>query len=206
MNLRETKKLRTREAISSTAIELFLESGFDQVSITQIAEAAEVSRRTLFAYFPTKEDLVMHQLADHETEAARAVRESDGPPLAAIREQFLDGLARRDPITGLFENPRTEALYRLLLETRALRNRLLQFIDTGERELAAALREKADVDPLVAEYAAAQIVNVRWLAVRHNYEALVRGMSADERYPAAVEAAELAFDLLAGGLAAAGLA
>lgn len=68
MALRERKKLRTREAISTAAIELFVEHGFDQVSITQVAEAAEVSRRTLFAYFPTKEDLVIHRFADHEDE------------------------------------------------------------------------------------------------------------------------------------------
>lgn len=206
MNLRETKKLRTRQAISDAAINLMLDNGFDQVSITQIAEAAEVSRRTLFAYFPTKEDLVMHLLADHETEMARAVRASDDPPLETLRKQYLDGLARHDPITGLFDGGRTGALYRLLLETPALRNRMLQFFDTGERELALALREKCDADPLVAEYAAAQIVGVRRRMVQENYEALVAGMTADERYPAAVKAAELAFDLLAGGLAGAGFA
>lgn len=205
MNLRERKKERTRQTISDTAIGLFVAHGFDEVSITQVAEAAEVSRRTLFAYFPTKEDLVMHRVADHETEAARKVRESDAPPLEALREQFLDGLARRDPITGLCDSPGPFALSRLLWETPALRNRMRLFFDSGERELAAALREKREVPELVAQYAAAQVMSVRGRMVQDNYEALTAGTTADERYPAAVEAAELAFDLLTGGLGDAGL-
>jgi AcrR family transcriptional regulator len=80
--LRERKRARTHAVISDTAIALFLEHGFDQVSVAQVAEAAEVSKRTVFAYFPTKEDLVVHRFADHETEAARVVRARplDGSP------------------------------------------------------------------------------------------------------------------------------
>ena len=74
MGLRERKKVRIRETIAATAIRMFLEAGFDQVSITDIAREAEVSRRTLFSYFPTKEDLVLQRFADHEDEAARIVR------------------------------------------------------------------------------------------------------------------------------------
>src|ERR1041384_7757078 len=69
--LRERKRQRTHAAISEAAIGLFLRHGYDQVSVAQVAEAAEVSRRTLFAYFPAKEDLVVHRFADHETESAR---------------------------------------------------------------------------------------------------------------------------------------
>ena len=72
--LRERKKKRTHETILNAALALFVEHGFDQVSITQVADAAEVSRRTLFSYFPTKEDLVTFRLSDHETESARVVR------------------------------------------------------------------------------------------------------------------------------------
>src|SRR5580658_8047831 len=89
--LRERKKLRIRETIAATAIRMFLESGFDRVSITDIARAADVSRRTLFAYFPTKEDLVLQRFADHEDEAARIVRarRPGQPPLDALRESML---------------------------------------------------------------------------------------------------------------------
>src|SRR5580698_2733735 len=90
--LRERKKLRTRETIAATAIRMFLDAGFDQVSITDIAREADVSRRTLFAYFPTKEDLVLQRFADHEEEAARTVRARPAgqTPLEALREAWLE--------------------------------------------------------------------------------------------------------------------
>src|SRR5262249_57163897 len=84
--LRARKKARTHDTIADAAISLFLAHGFDQVSINDIAAAAEVSKPTLFRYFPTKEDLVLHRFADHQGEAARVV--SDRPtavwPLTAL--------------------------------------------------------------------------------------------------------------------------
>ncbi|WP_236797065.1 TetR family transcriptional regulator [Amycolatopsis sp. GM8] len=201
MNLRERKKLRTHEAISNAAIDLFIEHGFDQVSITQVAEAAEVSRRTLFTYFPAKEDLVVHRFADHETEAARIVRDRPEPPLAALRAHFLDALRDRDPITGLCDLPGVLALYRLIEGTPALMNRLLAFNETGERALAEALGEKAPLTPLVASLAAAQITAVRWRLALTNNARIDAGSTADDLYPTAVEEAEQAFTLLTDGLA-----
>jgi AcrR family transcriptional regulator len=205
VNLRERKKLRTREAISNAAIALFLESGFDQVSITHIAETAEVSRRTLFAYFPAKEDLVVHRFADHETEAGRVVRERPEPPLAALRAHFLDGLRGHDPITGLCDLPEVLALYRLVRETPALMNRLLAFNDAGERALADALCARTGIAPFVASLAAAQIMAVRWKLTLTNNERISAGGTAEETYPVAVEEAEQGFALLADGVGRVGL-
>src|SRR5690606_3736169 len=64
--LRERKKQRTREAILKAAFAMFAESGFDRVHVADIAAAAEVSKPTLFAYFPTKEDLVLHRFSEQE--------------------------------------------------------------------------------------------------------------------------------------------
>ena len=72
--LRERKKARTHHAISEAAIALFLQRGYDAVSVSEIAAAAEVSKRTLFSYFPSKDELVLHRFADHQDEAARVVR------------------------------------------------------------------------------------------------------------------------------------
>ena len=56
--LRERKKQQTRQLLAETARRLFAERGFENVSIVEIARAADVSEATVFNYFPTKEDLV----------------------------------------------------------------------------------------------------------------------------------------------------
>lgn len=200
--LRERKKQRTRETISNTAISLFLETGFDQVPVAEVAEAAEVSKRTLFAYFPTKEDLVMHRLADHETESARVVRERPArqAPLTALRNHFAAGLGDRDPVTGLNDRPETVALAQMVLTTPALTVRMFRFNAGAEAALADALCATAGVDPVLARLASAQIVAVRYTLSVDNSTAMASGMSADERYPAAVTAADQGFDMLRDGV------
>ncbi|MFC5825298.1 TetR/AcrR family transcriptional regulator [Nonomuraea insulae] len=202
--LRERKRARTHAAISEAAIALFLERGFDEVSVAQVAEAAEVSKRTLFAYFAAKEDLVVHRFADHESEAARVVRARppDAEPLAALRDHFLDGLRRRDPITGLNDVPEILALTRMLLETPALRTRMIRFQQGAEQALAEALQDTVGVPALTARLAAVQVVGTSRLLLMDNSRALVGGQSADERYPEAAADAEHAFTVLSEGLAA----
>lgn len=201
LGLRERKKLRTRAAISTAAIELFLERGFDAVGVAEVAKAAEVSKRTLFAYFPSKEDLVLHRFADHETDAAdvvRARRPGQGP-LAALREAFLRGLDEREPVTGLCDEPAVVAVFRLVTGTPALVARLAAFTSAGESALAAALAE-ADVPARDAGLAAAQIAAVRRLLATANMDAVAAGVPAAQRLPEAVEAAERAFTLLSSGV------
>ena len=55
---RERKKAATRKSLADAALRLFLDRGYDQVSIRDIAEAADVSTTTLFKHFPSKEALV----------------------------------------------------------------------------------------------------------------------------------------------------
>ncbi|MFG1642576.1 TetR family transcriptional regulator [Amycolatopsis sp. NPDC049252] len=201
LGLRERKKLRTRAAISTAAITLFLERGFDAVGVAEVARVAEVSKRTLFAYFPTKEDLVLHRFADHETDAAdvvRARRPGQGA-LAALREAFLRGLAEREPVTGLCDAPEVVAVFRLVTGTPALVARLAEFSSTGEAALAGALAE-AGVPAPDAELAAAQIAAVRRLLATANMDAVAAGIPAAERHPDAVAAADRAFVLLSSGV------
>jgi len=204
MSLRELKKERTREAISTAAIRLFLAHGYDEVSISQVAEVAEVSRRTLFAYFPAKEDLVIHRMADHETESGRVVRgRPEGQsPLAALRQRYFDGLRDRDPITGLCDIPEVIALFRMVMETPTLAGRMRRFISEGEHALADALRDTAGASELIAAIAAAQIAGVQWTLALANQARIVAGASADDAYPEAVAAAEEGFRLLGDGLSA----
>ena len=72
---RERKKAATRQAIADAALRLFLERGYDRVSIRDIAEAADVSTTTLFKHFPGKEALVFDEHEDREAELVAAVRQ-----------------------------------------------------------------------------------------------------------------------------------
>ncbi len=73
--LRERKKRLTRQLISDTATGMFLERGFDEVRVTEIAVAAGVSEKTVYNYFPTKESLLL----DREAAMAHSIREALGP-------------------------------------------------------------------------------------------------------------------------------
>ncbi|MFF1560623.1 TetR family transcriptional regulator [Streptomyces sp. NPDC058279] len=199
--LRESKKLRTRHHLAATALELFLERGFDAVSVADVAAAAEVSKPTLFRYFPTKEDLVLDRFADHQDEAARLVRdrEPDQSPVGALRAHFLAALAERDPITGLCDHPNVLAFQGLLYATGSLESRLGHYT-AREVELLAAALEEERVAPLAARLAAQHLVTVRHELGRENYHRLAAGQSADAAYPTAVADAEHAFAMLADGL------
>jgi AcrR family transcriptional regulator len=87
MGLRERKKLRTRRAIASAALRLFDERGFEETTISDIAAAADVSPRTFFSYFPSKDDVVFAEMDERlaDIRARLAERPSGESPLATFR-------------------------------------------------------------------------------------------------------------------------
>ncbi|MFE3073718.1 TetR family transcriptional regulator [Streptomyces sp. NPDC059247] len=226
--LRERKKERTRRALSEAAVALFLERGFDAVSVAEVAAAAEVSKPTLFRYFPAKEDLVLHRFADHEDESARVVAaglRSGTAPLDALYAHLIDGLARRDPVTGLCDHPAVLAYLRLLYGTPALVARLHAYRTRWETALAEALlggaaevapegtpevvseavdtgrpEGPARADRLGARLAAGQIVAVLQLLAEENTARIAAGETADAIEADAVAAAGRAFRALREGL------
>ncbi|MGW6587682.1 TetR family transcriptional regulator [Streptomyces globisporus] len=197
VGLRERKKRLTYQAVSDAAIRMFLERGFDKVSVAEVAAAADISKPTLFRYFPAKEDLVLHRFADHEDEAARVVtaRAPDETPLDALRRHFLDGLDRRDPVTGLCDAPQVLAFLRLLYGTPSLVARLHAYQGRSEAALARALG-----GALSGRLAAGQIIAVLRILALENWRRIDAGESADRVYAGAVQAAEEAFVQLRTGL------
>ncbi|MER5395846.1 TetR family transcriptional regulator [Streptomyces sp. NPDC002599] len=199
--LRERKKRRMYQSVSDTAIGLFLEKGFDAVSVAEVAAASEISKPTLFRYFPSKEDLVLHRFADHETEAARVVEEGRAagrPAIDALREHFLDGLRREDPVTGLNEHPGVLAFHRLLYGTPSLVARMYGYLERSEAALAEALAEPLGTG-LDARLAAGQITAVRRILAEENLRRIAEGERVAAVRPDAVAAAERAFARLAAG-------
>lgn len=197
--LRERKKQQTYQAVSEAAISMFLERGFDKVSVAEVAAAADISKPTLFRYFPAKEDLVLHRFADHEDEAARVVsgRPDGTTPLQALRRHFLDGLDRHDPVTGLCDDPQVLAFHRLLYGTPSLVARLYAYQRRSEAALAHALDPGA---PVAARLAAGQIIAVLRILAEENWRRVDAGESAGQLRADAVAAAGLAFVQLAEGL------
>src|SRR5205085_1484505 len=75
VGLRERKKAETREALAQAGLRLFAERGYDETTLHDIAEAAGVSTRTIFAYFPGKEDILFSTFAKLRDALARALAE-----------------------------------------------------------------------------------------------------------------------------------
>ncbi|HKV88873.1 MAG TPA: TetR family transcriptional regulator [Candidatus Dormibacteraeota bacterium] len=92
--LRERKKLKTKSAIQREAIRLFLEQGYEDTTVEQIADAAEISPSTFFNYFSSKEDVVYQDELDPLILAAFNAEPRDEHPIAAMRHA-MDGVFRK---------------------------------------------------------------------------------------------------------------
>jgi AcrR family transcriptional regulator len=204
LGLRERKKLQTRRKITRVALDLVLERGFDNVSVAEIAARAQVSKMTVFNYFPTKEDILLGPPQEHVDEPAQVVRDRrpGESAVGALRRHFLDRLAAHDAITGLNDEPHVLRLRGLILGTPALFRHMLGYIERRQTFLAECLAQETGAEPgdLTSRLAAVQIVGVLDSLANHNTRLILDGRTATEAYPAAVRAAEHAFDLLEHGL------
>jgi AcrR family transcriptional regulator len=95
--LRERKKQQTRETIARVALRLFAERGYDETTLADIAAAADVAPRTIFAYFEGKEDILLDAEGAFLNQLKRTLdeRPSDATTVDAIR-QFLDSMESPD--------------------------------------------------------------------------------------------------------------
>ncbi|WP_329120364.1 TetR/AcrR family transcriptional regulator [Streptomyces sp. NBC_01465] len=205
MGLRERKKRQTAMRIWRTALDLFIERGFDKVSVAEIAEAAEVSKMTVFNYFGTKEDLVMGPMEEHGDDPARAVRDREPGESAvdAVRRQFLEMVASRDPSVGLHHEPRMSQIRQLLDTTPVLMQRGYVFMMRSTELLEQALKADGG-DAMTAEIAAAQLIAARNALIGENHRRMLAGDPPDTVAADAVAVANRAFDMIEDGLGAYG--
>ncbi|TDC21062.1 TetR family transcriptional regulator [Streptomyces sp. 8K308] len=194
--LRESKKRETRQLISDRATRLFLEQGFEQTTIAEIAVAARVAKKTVTNYFARKEDLALdHQeafvasLAD--AVAGRAAGES---ALGALRRTFLTAVEERDPVAG-FSGPEFS---RMVAESPTLTTRLRELHDQREHALAEALAAATGAadDDITPRAVAAQLGAAHRVLFQRIQELTLAGQDNDRIAAAVAPEAARVFDLL----------
>jgi AcrR family transcriptional regulator len=158
ISLRERKKARTRQALVAAALRLFAERGFEATTVADIAEAADVSPRTFFTYFPAKEDVLFAGAKD------RIERLRDALAKRAPDESFLDALRRaaRDILAdAAFQADAQRTHMQVIGANPALGARALQDLLAAEQVVAAAIAADLGVDQtdLQPQVAAAAAVN-----------------------------------------------
>jgi AcrR family transcriptional regulator len=135
--LRERKRTRTRLMIQADAMRLFAEKGYANTTIEEIADAAAISPRTFFRYFPTKEDVVLWDEYDPLALDMLAQRPDDEPPAETVRALI------RETLGGLYRRDREQLLARarLLSSEPELRARARDMQHSAGDELASAIAQ-----------------------------------------------------------------
>lgn len=182
--LRERKKEQKRERLTQAAFDLFTERGFDDVTVEEIAERAEVSKSTLFRYFDTKEDLLLVGARMHRDALLSALsdRPTDEPVLTSLRSA-LQSMAvdyQADRAVAIQRN-------RIIAESPALGARSLERQAAWEDGLAAGILPRlagsADAETRAAVLAAAAMAVVRvatrrWIAADDDTEMIDHVLAA----------------------------
>jgi len=186
MGLRESKKLRTRQEIADKAMQLFVARGFDHVTVAEVATAAGVSEKTVFNYFPTKEDLFFDEVPAREAALVEAIRgRQQGESIVSALRRLQAGECPR------LCSPAFAAFARIIEESPALQAKELAIMAHFTEVLAAAIQNELGVHELDAKIAGNVLVGVHWqffrnartqaLAGRHGPAAVRRLRSDLER-------------------------
>ncbi|MFI6843608.1 TetR/AcrR family transcriptional regulator [Kitasatospora sp. NBC_00085] len=203
MGLRELKKQQTRTLLADTAMGLFAERGFEQVTVVEVARAAGVSANTVFNYFPTKEDLFFDRQEEVVARLATVVRERPAGTSAvdAVRAELLAGLAAGEPTYGL--SAEAVVFWRVVAESPALRARLLELGERAEAALAAALAAESGADPddPLPRVLAGAVAGAHRAVMAEIRRGIVAGEPTGTVRARAEAAVEVAFNLLGAGLA-----
>ena len=133
-SLRERKRARTRQALIDAATELFERRGYKQTTIADIAAAADVSARTFFGYFASKEDLLFAD-GDTRVRAALAAIENRAPHERPV-EILLRGLSSLGQTGDEVGGPIDRLRLRLIRTVPAVRGRALQLQRDAQAEIA----------------------------------------------------------------------
>jgi AcrR family transcriptional regulator len=200
--LRERKKRAAREAIAATARRLFAERGFDAVTVAEVARAADVSEKTVFNHFPTKEDLAFAGREEGIAQFVKAITER--PSTDSVLDVFrsLTHTVLDVFVAGADEDLLTVA--KIIRDSPALQERLTVGWESGAAAITAAVAETtgadADSDDLMPAIAARTL----WFTHRSIFRAALTGLLSGEDPEQLAsrlrESADRLYDQLAGGL------
>lgn len=195
-SLRERKKAETRQRIADVATRMFVERGFDDVTISEIAEAAGVSKVTVFNYFPRKEDIFFDRFPQAHDLLAEAVRERrpDETPLVALWRLAVDLAEQGHPLGGFQD--RYVHFWQTVLGSAALRARVREAVAEFEAYLAELLTG-ADPHPRLT---AALVVAAYRCVYTESATRLLAGEKAAAVTPDHIAAVDHAFSVLIGGM------
>ncbi|HUK68077.1 MAG TPA: TetR/AcrR family transcriptional regulator [Streptosporangiaceae bacterium] len=198
--LRQRKKQRTREAIAAAAAALFAERGYENVAVTDVAHAADVSEQTVYNYFPTKERLVLDSddefLARLTTRVAQ--RAPGSSPAAALRPEAVALLDRMATIPA--EQARGGLAY-LVAVSPAVRRLSLEISDRHAAAVAGIIAAAPDgPGPHLARIQATALVAVFQLIIDEAGRRLVAGEVPAQIAAALRPVAAAALDSLDGWL------
>jgi AcrR family transcriptional regulator len=143
---RERRRIKRRDEVAMVAIRLFGERGFHDVTVDEIAAAADIAPRTFFRYFPSKDDVLF---TDHEDKRQRlrqmiAASPTDEPILSSVRHAIM-------ALADQYEHDSERMLlsWRVVAETPSLQARAIEHQDAWEEELVEMIAARLDVDPLL---------------------------------------------------------
>jgi AcrR family transcriptional regulator len=198
--LRARKKRAAREAIAATARRLFAERGFDTVTVAEIAAAADVSEKTVFNHFPTKEDLAFAGREDGIGQLVAAITER--PPGASVLDVFrtLTTTVIDDFVAS--GNEDLLAVAKIIRHSRTLQERLTVGWESGAAAITTAIAETTGAanDDLVPGIVARTL----WWTHRSIFLVALHGLLTEEDRERLVvrlhAAADRAYDQLASGL------
>lgn len=192
--LRERRKQEARRAISGAAMALFEARGFDEVTISQVADAAGVSKMTVTNYFPRKEDLVFDQSEANiaSLAGAAAARAAGESLITALRRDYAERIAAGDVTLG----PPTPEFARMVQGSHVLASRGREIEDLREQALGDAIAAETGTDEPQQRIAAAQLAAVHRVLFAEATRRVLDGQPRAEICRALATAACQAFDLL----------
>ena len=162
MGLRESKKLEMRREIADAAMRLFVQRGFDHVTVSEVAAAARVSEKTVFNYFPTKEDLFFDEVPERQAAVIAAIRNrTPGESIVGALRRLQAADCPRLCSAGF------AVFARIIEESPALQAKELEVMAQMTELLAAAVRDELGAHEVDAKIAANMLVAVHWQLFRN---------------------------------------